>query len=291
MTRDDGAPPSIEPWYRSLPMKFLAAALLTLAQPLHAADPGGRVPPTTVPAERSDANSREAHRQLLGKASAGTIDLYFLGDSITRRWGCTDPAHRALLGHWTTNFFGWNAANFGWGADGIEHMLWRIRNGELEGVHPKVIVLLAGTNNLGRGPVDARTVDDVVAGLGALVAACRELAPGARIILTGILPRNDGGLAAMPAIREINRRAAQLADGETVRFLDIGDRLAEPDGTLREGMTTDRLHLDVAGYQVWADALEPLLVELLGPRRTTDQAPPPTGDPKVTEAPEFRTTP
>ena len=98
-------------------------------------------------APRADANSMTAHAQLLEKAKQGRIDVYFEGDSITRRWGATD--YPELLANWKQNFFGWNAANFGWGADKLEHILWRLQNGELDGVNPKVIVLQAGTNNVG----------------------------------------------------------------------------------------------------------------------------------------------
>ena len=76
--------------------------------------------------------------------------MYFVGDSITRRWGATD--YLDFLAHWKQSFHGWNAANFGWGADSTQHMLWRLQNGELDGVNPKAIVVLAGTNNVGRTP-------------------------------------------------------------------------------------------------------------------------------------------
>ena len=87
---------------------------------------------------------------MLAKRKAGQIDVYFLGDSITRRWGATDPQYQDLLANWRANFTGWNAGNFGWGGDKTQNMLWRLKNGELDGVHPKVVVLMAGTNNVGR---------------------------------------------------------------------------------------------------------------------------------------------
>ena len=99
---------------------------------------------------RTDSNSMLAHRQLLAKRTQGKIDVYFMGNSIARRWGATD--YPEFLANWKANFFGWNAADFGWGADRIEHMLWRIENGELDDVNPKVIVILAGTNNVGAQP-------------------------------------------------------------------------------------------------------------------------------------------
>ncbi len=76
-----------------------------------------------------------AHAQLLEKARAGRIDVYFVGDSIARRWGATD--YPELLANWRQNFFGWNAADFGWGADRTENILWRLENGELDGVNPE----------------------------------------------------------------------------------------------------------------------------------------------------------
>jgi lysophospholipase L1-like esterase len=233
-------------------------------------------------APRTDVNSRIAHEQLVDKAKAGGIDLYFLGDSITRRWGCTDPQWSELLASWKKNFFGWNAANFGWGGDGIQNMLWRVQNGELEGVNPKVIVILAGTNDVGNLPGNEQKSDDIIRDFRALVATCRENAPGAKIIVTAIFPRNDNP-AVLPEIRRINEELAKLADGETINYLNVNDQLADPDGMLFDGMTVDKLHLSAKGCQVWADGLRPLLTKFLGPPADTDHAPPPTGDPSLVQ--------
>jgi lysophospholipase L1-like esterase len=230
---------------------------------------------------RTDANSKLAHEQMLANLKKGRIDVYFVGDSITRRWRATD--YPQFLANWNENFFGWNAANFGWGADRIENILWRLQNGELDNVHPKVIVLLAGTNNVGNSPASDARVADVTRGIKALLDALRAKAPKATIIVMGILPRNDGAnpTAVMPSINKINENIAQFADGKTIRYLNINDKLADRDGKLFEGMTGDRLHLSLKGYQVWADALKPLLTELLGPPAKEDHAPPPTGDPSA----------
>jgi lysophospholipase L1-like esterase len=98
--------------------------------------------------------------------------------------------------------------------------------------------------------------------------------------VTGITPRNDGP-AITEEIRKINDQIAKFADGQTIFYLNINDNLGKPDGTPKEGMTIDGLHLSVMGYQVWADALKPLLTQLLGPPAATDHAPPPTGDPRA----------
>ena len=235
-----------------------------------------------APVERRDPNSRAAHRQLIAKTKQGKIDVYFEGDSITRRWGATD--YPRFLARWKEHFHGWNAANFGWGGDTTHNILWRLQNGELDGVSPKVVALQAGTNNLpGRGPADDAVVEDVVGGVQAIVATFREKVPGATIILTALFPRPQNRELA-PAIGRINERLALLADGKQARFVDINAQLIDERGDFRPGMSRAGLHLEEPGYEVWAAALKPILAEVLGPPAATDQAPPPTGDPKAAPA-------
>ena len=237
--------------------------------------------PADQPVFRTDPNSLVAHSQLLAKAKQGGIDVYFEGDSITRRWDALD--YPELLANWKQNFFGWNAADFGWGGDQTQNILWRLENGELDGVNPKVVVLLAGTNNLGnplaRGDADVE-VDDVTRGLQAIVRVIQTKAPAAAIVVMGIFPRNDS-MALMPTIDKINGSLSRLADGKRVRYLNINSQLADGDGRLFDGMmdAKDRLHPIAKAYQLWADALKPVLTELLGPPAAVDHAPPPTGDP------------
>ena len=237
--------------------------------------------PADQPRMRGDRNSHLAHQQLLAKAKTGGIDLYFLGDSITRRWGATD--YPDFLAHWNQTFHGWNAGNFGWGGDRTENILWRLENGELDGVNPKVIVLLAGTNNVGKERGDEAKAADVTRGVKAILELCRKKAPGATIVLTAIFPRNDSAVAK-PTIDRINANLAKLTDGKSIRFLDVNAKLADAKGTLFEGLTVDALHLSLKGYQVWAEGLKPILTELLGPPAATDHAPPPTGDPSAKPA-------
>ena len=237
--------------------------------------------PADRPAPRTDANSKLAHEQLLAKRTQGKIDVYFIGNSITRRWGATD--YPEMLANWKQNFFGWNAADFGWGADLTQHMLWRLENGELDGVNPKVIVILAGTNNVGGRPGDDAKVADITRGIRAIVDRAHQKAPNATIVLMGITPRNgrNGEVDVMPEIERINANLAKFANGTWLRYLNINDKLADANGKLYEGMTVDNLHLSAKGYQIWADALKPIFTEILGPPKATDEAPPPTGDPSA----------
>jgi lysophospholipase L1-like esterase len=257
----------------TLVLASLAIASLLPAQPT----------PADQPAPRTDKNSQRAHEQLLAKAKKGRIDVYFEGDSIARRWGATD--YPDFLENWKKNFSGWNAADFGWGADRLENILWRLENGELDGVNPKVIVLLAGTNNVGNKippeGIEAAAAN-ITKGLAAVIRLIQTKAPNAVIILTAIFPRNDN-MVVMPEIDSINAGLAKIADGRKIRYLNINDKLAGPDGKLFDGMLNerDKLHPTLRGYQLWADALKPILTDLLGPPAAEDHAPPPTGDPSA----------
>ena len=245
--------------------------------------------PADRPQQRADKNSQIAHTQLLEKAKKGKIDVYFLGDSITRRWGTSDSQYKSFLENWRQNFFGWNAANFGWGGDTTQNILWRIENGELDNVNPKTIVLLAGTNNVGsktppQGDEEARAAS-IAKGIKAILDACRRKAPNAVIILMGIFPRNDNP-AVMPLINKINKNIRKYADGKKIKYLNINKKMADNEDKLFSGITVpDGLHLDVKGYQVWADALKPIFRKLLGPPAKEDHAPPPTGDPSAVKNP------
>jgi lysophospholipase L1-like esterase len=236
--------------------------------------------PADRAAPRTDQNSMTAHTQLLEKAHRRGIDIYFVGDSIVRRWGAID--YPDLLANWRKNFWGWNAADFGWGADKTQNILWRLENGELDEVNPRVIVILAGTNNVGAQPGGAAKVAEITRGLAAILTVCRQKAPEATVVLTAIFPRNDS-MAVLPEIDRINANIARLADGDRVRYLNVNRRLADKDGRLFDGMMNerDKLHPTVQGYQVWADGLKPIFTELLGPPAATDHAPPPTGDPSA----------
>jgi hypothetical protein len=140
-------------------------------------------------------------------------------------------------------------------------------------------VILVGTNNIGKDGKPERAAD-AADGVAALVEVCRAKVPGATIVVMAIFPRNDSP-AGNALIAEANRAIARLADGVKVRFMDINDQLADSDGKLFEGVTVDRLHLSVKGYEIWARNLVPVLAGLLGPRAGEDHASPPTGDPRA----------
>jgi len=236
----------------------------------------GEKPPSAIARRRMDLNSETAHADLTRKAQTGVIDVYFIGDSITRRWGALD--YPELLEHWTDTFFGWNAANFAWGGDRTQNILWRLENGELDGVEPRVFVIQAGTNNLPDFEDANLAVDDVTAGIAAIVETCRVHTSNAGVVLTGLFPRNDLP-GAIPVIRAINERLREIAQREGLSYIDIGEQLTDREGRLKASMTSDGLHLSLDGYRVWAEALSTTLETILGPRSARDEAPPATGNP------------
>lgn len=194
-----------------------------------------------------------AHHAFLERARDPGIGVVFLGDSITNGWSWGE--HMQL---WDRYFGRYDPANFGIGGDRTEHVLWRIEHGELDRVRPKVVVLLIGTNNIG-DPADA-----IRRGVVAVAERVREKVPDSKLLVMAIFPRGAEANDPMRAkIREVNRGLAKLDDGEFVRFLDIGDRFLSPDGSLPKEIMPDALHLSFKGYQIWAEALAPVLEQMM----------------------------
>jgi len=221
--------------------------------------PGLVLAESDVAAIKLDADGKihcdflRAHHAFLERAKDPGIGIVFLGDSITNGWSWGD--HTQL---WDRYFGRYDPANFGIGGDRTEHVLWRIDNGELDRVRPKVVVLLIGTNNIGD------PTDEIRRGVVRVTERVREKLPETRLVLMGIFPR--GAEPSDPnraKIREVNRALAKLDDGDRVRFLDIGDRFLAPDGSLPKEIMPDALHLSFKGYQIWAEALAPILEEVM----------------------------
>jgi beta-glucosidase len=207
-------------------------------------------PVTTKPAPRSGAWMKR-HEAFLERAKEGNIDLLFLGDSITQGWNGADAV-------WDRYYEPRNPANFGIGGDRTEHVLWRIQNGEIDGISPKVAVLMIGTNNAGSSPAE-----DIAAGIEAIVKNLREKLPKTKILLLAVFPRGEKPNPTREKLAAVNERIAKLHDGQMVTYLDIGPRFVNDDGTISKEIMPDYLHLSRKGYRIWADAMEPTLWSLL----------------------------
>jgi lysophospholipase L1-like esterase len=242
---------------------LLLGGLTAWAQDVRKADN-----PCVKPVPRDQERWQKRHARIVERARQGDVDVLFLGDSITQGW-----EGKGGNEVWKEKFEPLKAANFGIGGDRTEHVLWRITEGkELEGINPKAVVLMIGTNNMG-----SNTAAQIAEGVGAIVAELRKLRPTAKILLLGIFPRNSGtnpkgekvvsgrvSEAVRDKINYTNEKIAKLADGKSVRYLDIGDRFLNKDGELTREIMPDLLHLSGAGYKIWAEAIGDTLKEMLG---------------------------
>jgi lysophospholipase L1-like esterase len=207
-----------------------------------------------------DPNWVKRHEGFVAQAKQGGIDILFLGDSITDFW------RNRGSNVWNQYYAPRHAANFGISADRTQHVLWRLDNGELDGIKPKVVVLMIGTNNTGKerdNQTPRNTVPEAIAGVQAVVADLRARLPDSKILLLAIFPRGRLDDPQRAQVALINTVIAKLDDGQMVRFLDIGPKFLEADGTLPKSIMPDLLHPNAHGYQIWAEAMEPTLDEML----------------------------
>lgn len=228
---------------------FVSIALAQVPAPGGAADPMPR---------RGNAHFYEMHASFLRRGHQ-PMELLFIGDSITEWWSRAPAV-------WRAHYEKYQPANFGIAGDQTQQVIWRIEDGELDGINPKVVVLMLGTNNTARDPAAA-----IVAANVKIVRLIREKIPGVKVLLLAIFPRGprlSGGVAdpweeRMVVIRDVNAELGKIADGGNVRFLDLTACFLGADGKILDGLMPDRLHPNAAGYQVWAEAMQPLLDEMM----------------------------
>jgi len=242
----------------------LAAPAIDTARQATALD----VPPADTPVPPPDQWGLNQHAQNVQRAQWGGIEVLFLGDSITYGWGDTGRAAPGSQA-WNAQIAPLHAANFGLLGDVTQNVLWQIQYGELNS-KPKVAVLLIGTNNLGGL---GQSPEDTASGISAILTQIRVLSPQTKILVMGIFPRGatpDDPLRG--EVRDTNALIANLGDGHTVRFLDIGLRLMDFDGTIPRSIMTDYIHPSAEAYQIWADSIQATLADMLGQGLTKSAA-------------------
>jgi lysophospholipase L1-like esterase len=201
----------------------------------------------------NNAMWRARHDYFKVQAKNMPINLLFIGDSITEAWQTTGWAT------WVKYYVPLKAANFGIAGDTWENVLWRMTRGELKGVQARVAVLMIGTNDVSHG----EDVGEVASGIGQIISVLRERLPNTKIILLGIFPRDhQPNTEFRRKIVDINSRIRALADDQTVFFLDIGNRFLDAEGHIPFEIMPDELHLSPKGYEIWADAMNPHLMNL-----------------------------
>ena len=237
----------------------LGLALFSFTQPgLRSAEqPASNSQHSAITPAPREGNWMKRHESFNAKVQAnqGNIDLAFIGDSITQGWeGRGKRVWDLYYGHRKT-------LNLGIGGDRTQHVLWRMENGNLDGIQPKLAVIMIGTNNSAN---DRNTATEMVDGIRAVVAQLRSHLPKTKLLLLGIFPRGETFNERRGKILQVNQSISRMHDGKFVHYLDIGKEFIEDDGTLSPSIMPDFLHLSTAGYGIWARAIEPFISSHLG---------------------------
>jgi len=192
------------------------------------------------------------------KAMKNKVDLLWVGDSITHAWDDRPKAGAV----WDKYYAKRKALNIGFSGDRTEHVLWRLQNGAVEGISPKLAIVMIGTNNAGHRKEASK---DTALGIKAILGEMRTRMPKTKILLLAIFPR---GKDDNDTLRKLNLGTNEIikgyADDKSVFYLSINDKFLEKDRTLSKTIMPDLLHPNAKGYQIWAEAIEPKVKELMG---------------------------
>jgi len=209
------------------------------------------------------------HQAIIDRVKQGNVDLLMIGDSITHRW--EDNGKQM----WGKYYAGRNAVNMGFGGDGTQQVLWRLQNGEIDGIKPKLAVILIGTNNSGD---QNASVEQIADGIKAIVCQLRTKLPETKVLILAIFPRGDDEQMKnkmSDAVfnphwaknNKISKLASKVADNKMVFYLDINKKFLNKKGVFTKEVTPDLVHLSEKGYQIWAEAMEPTIVKLMGEKK------------------------
>jgi lysophospholipase L1-like esterase len=205
----------------------------------------------------------QRHNEVKELIKKQPVDLVFIGDSITHMFGGQPPSPIQRGKEVWERYYGQrNAVNLGFGWDRTQNVLWRLENGEFEGLKPKVAVVLIGTNNR-TGTKNARenSPAEIAEGIEAICKTLHAKSPATRIVLLSVLPRSPARFVG--PLREINRAIVKLETLGYVTFLDLWPGFADADGLPKKELMADTVHPNAQGYEVWAKALEPVLSKWL----------------------------
>lgn len=229
----------------------LSITLLTLACVVQSA--GAQDHDAVKPVPR-DGNWMKRHESFNERVKQGNVDLIFIGDSITQAW--EGPGKTV----WAETYAKRNAVNLGIGGDRTQHVLWRLDNGNIEGIKPKLAVIMIGTNN-----ASTNSSEQIADGITAIVKKLRDKLPETKILLLGIFPRGvDDSDAKRKVNAGANAIAAKLADGKMVEYLDIGPKFLDEKNVLSKEVMPDLLHLTPGAYKTWASSIEDHVARMMG---------------------------
>ena len=233
-------------------LMIAASSMLVLTLNGFAGEP---LDPAKPDAGNDEWRMRHGERVADVKSHANDLEVLFLGDSITGGWR---DIGKAL---WAKEFVPLHAVNIGIAGSQTSHILWQFENGAIDGIRPRVAVLMIGVNNVMASP--QQSAADVARGVSTIVAKLRAKLPDTKILLLGTFPKDkEPGTPDRRKIQELNSIIAKLDDGKGLRYLDISSRLLDKDNKLPADVSADGVHLTEKGYQTWADAIMPVLREM-----------------------------
>ncbi len=206
-----------------------------------------------VPVARTNANWILRHESINQQARQGHIDLIYVGDSIVEHFN-----HQGKE-VWDHYYAGRNALNLGIGGDRTEHVLWRLDHGNIDGITPKLAIVMIGQNNGGHN-----TGEEIGEGVTAVVQKLRAKLPATKILLLGIFQRREKPTPERAVLAKANEIAAKLADGKSVFYRDINYLFVRPDGSIPKSLMPDFEHPSPLGHRLWAEAIEREVSDLMG---------------------------
>jgi len=233
--------------------RLFPVAVMALIGILLATTPAFAANTAVIAEPKKDDWWQTRHAQMNERVKQGNVDLIFVGDSITHGW---EGAGKAV---WDKYYAHRNAVNLGIGGDRTQHVIWRLENGNIDGISPKAAVVMIGTNNHGDN-----SAEEISEGVTAVIRRLRNGLPDTRILLLAIFPRADKPEKINEKLAKANALIADLAADPMVQFADIGQFFLDDAGKLPESIMPDLLHPNEVGYQLWAEAIEPWVAELMG---------------------------
>ena len=245
------------PRIRSLLLLLVILGIMLALSPLSPLSPiRDRTPSSIAPISQTDAWWITQHEHALARIREGNIDLLMIGDSITQGWG--NEGRRV----WDTYYEHRRAVNLGFNGDRTAHVLWRLDHGEIDGISPKLVVLMIGTNNTG---AHHDPPEETAAGVHAILTTLRTRLPATKILLLGLFPRTASADDPIRRINgAVNDRLQAYADNQHIFFLDLSRHFLDSRGHLSQDLMPDFVHPNEHGYQIWADGMEDMIKQLLG---------------------------
>lgn len=196
------------------------------------------------------------HQEKLKRIQQGNVDLLMIGDSITHSW----ENHGKKV--WEKYYTHRKAVGLGFSGDRTENVIWRLQNGEVDGISPKLAILMIGTNNTGHR---MDSPEDIALGIEHILSELQKRLPETKILLLGIFPRGAKANDKMRVNNDLtNARIKNFADGERVFYLNINHKFLDAKGNLSKDVMPDLLHPHAKGYKIWAEAMEPMVADLMG---------------------------